>query len=122
MLRFVSDQQRCDYACLLLKAIRLVKWADVVNLHLPQFDAAWIAWLGKITKTFTVLTYHCDLVMPAGFINKLSNKFVLWMNDLAAGIVIRLWRIPKIMRNTLFFFQNLLRKQKLSNLRWSCLM
>ena len=66
-----------------LKAIRLVKWADVVNLHLPQFDAAWIAWLGKITKTFTVLTYHCDLVMPAGFINKLSNKFVLWMNDLA---------------------------------------
>lgn len=66
-----------------LKAIYLVKWADVVNLHLPQFDAAWLAWLGKKKKTFTVLTYHCDLVMPAGFVNQLSNKFVLWMNDLA---------------------------------------
>ncbi|NMB94157.1 MAG: glycosyltransferase family 4 protein [Flexilinea flocculi] len=66
-----------------MKAIHLVKWADVVNLHLPQFDAAWVAWLGKITKTFTILTYHCDLVMPGGFVNRIANKAILWMNDLA---------------------------------------
>ena len=66
-----------------MKAIHLVKWADVVNLHLPQFDAAWVAWLGKLTKTFTILTYHCDLVMPSGIVNRIANKAILWMNDLA---------------------------------------
>lgn len=64
-------------------AIYLVKWADVINLHLPQFDAAWVAWLGKISKKFTILTYHCDLEMPGGFVNQLSNKVILWMNNLA---------------------------------------
>ncbi len=65
------------------KAVRLVEWADVVNPHLPQFDAAWVAWLGKRKGKFTVLTYHCDLMMPPGLVNRIANRFVLWMNDLA---------------------------------------
>ena len=53
---------------------------DVVNIHLPQFDAAWVALAAKLKKTFSVLTYHCDLVMPSGWVNGLANRVVLWMN------------------------------------------
>lgn len=65
------------------KAVSLVRESDVVNIHLPQFDAAWLAWQGHHQKKLTVLTYHCDLQMPSGFVNQLANRFVLWMNDLA---------------------------------------
>lgn len=59
---------------------------DVVNIHLPQFDAAWVALAAKFSKTFSVLTYHCDLVMPPGWINRLANNVVLWMNRMAGKL------------------------------------
>ena len=65
------------------KAAQLAKEADVVNIHLPQFDAGWVALQARRHHKFTVLTYHCDLQMPAGLINQVANKAVLWMNDLA---------------------------------------
>lgn len=65
------------------KAVKLVEESDVISIHLPQFDASWLAWLGRHYHKLTVLTYHCDLQMPAGFINQLANKVVLGMNDLA---------------------------------------
>lgn len=65
------------------KALSLVRESDVISIHLPQFDASWLAWLGHHFHKLTVLTYHCDLQMPSGFINQLANKVVLGMNDLA---------------------------------------
>ena len=65
------------------KAVSLVRESDVISIHLPQFDASWLAWLGHHFHKLTVLTYHCDLQMPSGFINQLANKVVLGMNDLA---------------------------------------
>lgn len=62
---------------------------DVVNIHLPQFDAAWVALTAKLSKTFSVLTYHCDLVMPSGFINRVANNVVLWMNRMAGKLADR---------------------------------
>lgn len=67
------------------KAARLVKESDVVNIHLPQFDAAWVARKARAAGVFSVLTYHCDLQMPSGFVNQLANNVVLKMNDLAGS-------------------------------------
>jgi glycosyltransferase involved in cell wall biosynthesis len=56
-----------------IKAWRLIQAAEVVNLHVPQMDAAYLAmfsrWMGKPV----VLTYHCDLHLPKGFVHKLAN-------------------------------------------------
>ena len=42
-------------------AWKLVRRADVLSLHLPQFDAAGVAMRGRWLKKPTVITYHCDL-------------------------------------------------------------
>lgn len=65
-------------------ATRLVKEHDVVQLHLPQFDAAGIALRGRLRRKPTVITYHCDLKMPPGLISKAANVAVLTANKLAA--------------------------------------
>lgn len=65
-------------------ATRLVKEHDVVQLHLPQFDAAGIAFRGRLWNKPTVITYHCDLKMPPGFISKAANFAVHLANRLAA--------------------------------------
>lgn len=63
---------------------RLVKENDVIQLHLPQFDAAGIAFRGRLLRKPTVITYHCDLRMPPGLFNKAANVAILFMNNLAA--------------------------------------
>ena len=65
-------------------ATKLVKENDVIQLHLPQIDAAGIALRGKLEKKPTVLTYHCDLRMPWGILSWLANQGVHMMNNLAA--------------------------------------
>ena len=60
-----------------------VNWADVVSLHLPQFDAAGVALRGRLLGKPTVLTYHCDLQLPPGGFNQLVNQVVRGMNNLA---------------------------------------
>jgi glycosyltransferase involved in cell wall biosynthesis len=67
-----------------LEATRQIRAADVVLLHLPQFDAAGMAIRGKLFKKPTVLTYHCDLDMPAGFLSRIANVVVNFMNNIAA--------------------------------------
>ncbi|NMA13116.1 MAG: glycosyltransferase family 4 protein [Chloroflexi bacterium] len=67
------------------KTAQLVKESDVVNIHLPQFDAAWVAHRAHVAGVFSVLTYHCDLQMPSGFVNQIANRVVLKMNDLAGS-------------------------------------
>ncbi len=64
-------------------AWKLVNEADVLSLHLPQFDAAGVALRGRILKKPAVLTYHCDLKLPPGWFNALVNRVVKVMNDLA---------------------------------------
>jgi len=64
-------------------ATKLVLENDVIHLHLPQFDAAGLALRGRIFKKPTVITYHCDLLMPSGIFNWLANQAVHLMNYLA---------------------------------------
>ena len=65
-------------------ATRFTRWADVLSLHLPQLDAAGIALRGRLTRKPTVLTFHCDLQLPAGMFNRMVNTVIDTAN-LAAG-------------------------------------
>jgi glycosyltransferase involved in cell wall biosynthesis len=67
-----------------LIANRLVWEHDVIHLHLPQFDAAGIAFRGRTLRKPTVITYHCDLRMPPGILAYAANTAVRVMNNLAA--------------------------------------
>jgi glycosyltransferase involved in cell wall biosynthesis len=64
-------------------AWKYVRQADVVSLHLPQFDAAGVALRGRLLRKPTVLTYHCDLKLPPGPFNWIVNQAVHLMNNLA---------------------------------------
>lgn len=66
-----------------LLAWKYVRAADVLSLHLPQFDAAGVALRGRILHKPTLLTYHCDLQLPPGLFNRIVNQVVLLMNHLA---------------------------------------
>jgi len=65
-------------------ASKLVADHDAVHLHLPQFDAAGVALRGRILHKPTVITYHCDLLMPPGLLSRAANIGVKVMNNLAA--------------------------------------
>lgn len=67
-------------------AWKLVQQADVIHLHLPQFDAPGVALRGRIMGKPVVLTYHCDLQLPQGFFNSLIDRFVLVQNRLAGKL------------------------------------
>jgi len=55
------------------QAKRWVDWADVVNVHMPQFEAFVVARLAKRLKKPLVVTYHCDLVMSGGWFSRLAG-------------------------------------------------
>ena len=63
-------------------ANQLVRETDVIQLHLPQFDAAGVSFRGRLLKKPTVITYHCDLLMPPGLFNRIANLGVSIMNRL----------------------------------------
>jgi glycosyltransferase involved in cell wall biosynthesis len=67
-----------------LLANRLVAEHDAVQLHLPQFDAAGVALRGRLMHKPTVITYHCDLLMPPGLLSRSANLAVKLMNNVAA--------------------------------------
>jgi glycosyltransferase involved in cell wall biosynthesis len=65
-------------------ASKLASQTDVIQLHLPQFDAAGISLRGRLLKKPTVITYHCDLLLPSGLLNRVANMAVSFMNWLTA--------------------------------------
>jgi glycosyltransferase involved in cell wall biosynthesis len=64
-------------------ATRLVAEHDVVQLHLPQFDAPGVAMRGRLLGRPAVLTYHCDLRLPPGVPNRIVNLVIKWQNNMA---------------------------------------
>lgn len=64
-------------------ATKLVWQHDVVQMHLPQFDAPGVAVRGRLFRKPAVLTYHCDLQLPAGLFNRLINTVVDFQNNMA---------------------------------------
>jgi glycosyltransferase involved in cell wall biosynthesis len=66
-----------------LVATKLVWGHDVVQMHLPQFDAPGVALRGRLFGKPAVLTYHCDLQLPSGLFNRFVNTVVDFQNNLA---------------------------------------
>jgi glycosyltransferase involved in cell wall biosynthesis len=67
-----------------IQALKMTRRADVVNLHMPHLDAAYIAWFGKLMHKPVVLTYQCDLRLPHGPIHAIANQ-VSHVANLIAG-------------------------------------
>ncbi|MEZ5381179.1 MAG: glycosyltransferase family 4 protein [Microthrixaceae bacterium] len=58
---------------------------DAVSVHVPQFDGGAVALIGRLARRRTVVTYHCDLRLPEGLINRLADAATYLMNLVAAG-------------------------------------
>jgi glycosyltransferase involved in cell wall biosynthesis len=69
-----------------LWAWKLIQQAEVVNAHVPQPDAAVIAILSQLHRKPFVLTYHCDLQMPKGFVHYLANQVSHVTNHISARL------------------------------------
>lgn len=67
-------------------AWKLAQQADILHLHLPQFDAPGVALRGRILRKPVVLTYHCDLQLPQGSFNRMVDRVVQSMNQLAGQL------------------------------------
>ncbi len=67
-------------------AWRYVRQADVVHLHLPQLDAAYIALICRLLHKPVVVTYHCDLILPKGFIHSIANQVSHLANRISLGL------------------------------------
>lgn len=72
-----------------VEATREVLAHDVVGLHLPQLDAAGIALRARLLGRPSVLTYHCDLMLPEGAVNAIANRVVDFANRMAGTLVNR---------------------------------
>ena len=81
-------------------AWKLVRSADVIHLHAPQLDAALIAMIAKIQKKTVVLTYHCDMHLPRGFVHSLANVASNLANHLTARLA------DRIVHNTYDYAEN----------------
>lgn len=62
------------------QAKKWIEWADVVNVHMPQFESFGISRLAKQMNKSLVVTYHCDLVMSGSWFSRLAG----WGTNLLA--------------------------------------
>jgi glycosyltransferase involved in cell wall biosynthesis len=70
-------------------AAHYVATHDVVNVHMPQFEACLLALLGRAYGKPVVLTYQCDLRLPAGLFNRMVQWSLGPLNNLAAVLAHR---------------------------------
>lgn len=71
----------------------VAKWgrkASLVHLHAPMLEAGLIA--ARLRKVPVVLTYQCDVILPAG----LFNRFQTWALDRSHSIAMRRARIVAV--------------------------
>jgi glycosyltransferase involved in cell wall biosynthesis len=67
-------------------AWRLIRQADIVNTHVPQPDAALLGLFARLLRKPVVLTYHCDLDLPSGFVNFFANQASHLANHISASL------------------------------------
>lgn len=53
---------------------KLIREQDVVQVHVPQIDAAFLAAAARLSGKPVVLTFHCDLSLPPSILNRLANQ------------------------------------------------
>ena len=83
-----------------IKAWKLIGQSDVVNLHVPQFDASILAVIAKWRNKPVVMTYHCDIQMPTGLV----NQFAGWISGISHQLAAMMSDV--IVHNTLDFAEH----------------
>ena len=63
---------------------------EVVNIHMPQLEAAGLAALGRVFRRPVILTYQCDLRLPRGGFNRVVENALVPLNHLAARLADRI--------------------------------
>ncbi|HPH94896.1 MAG TPA: glycosyltransferase family 4 protein [Anaerolineaceae bacterium] len=85
---------------MLFRALGLLKNSDLINLHLPQFDAAPLSVASRMMGKPVLVTYHCDLRLPPGPVNALAN----WGSNLVNHLTCRL--AHRMVTNTLDYAEH----------------
>jgi len=70
----------------LLHAFRQLRLHDVLQLHVPQLDAAPLALLARLMGKPVVVTYHCDLSLPTSLLNGVANRASRLANGLTLSL------------------------------------
>ncbi len=73
-----------------LVAWQLFQGADVINLHVPQLDAAPLSVISRILKKPVVMTYQCDLRLPSGLVNQVADLVSTLANRVTGSIAGRI--------------------------------
>lgn len=68
------------------KAWQLFRGADVVNLHIPQLDAAPLSIISRLLGKPVVMTYQCDLKLPSGLVNQAAGLVSTIANQITGNI------------------------------------
>lgn len=67
-------------------AYRLMREHDVVHVHLPQAEGGPLAFIGHLlARKPVVLTYHCDLNLPPGPLNRVID-YMAFLSNVMAGV------------------------------------
>ena len=70
----------------LTKCYREVRKHDAVIINLPQFEGIIPALLGKIFGKKVVAVYHCEVVLPQGFFNRIINWLLNQSNRISLAL------------------------------------
>lgn len=63
------------------RAFALMLKNDIVSIHLPQAEAGALSFLARVVaRKPTVLTYHSDLQLPPGLVNRAIDRMVFTTN------------------------------------------
>lgn len=71
-------------------ATRLVRGHDVISIHVPQFDAPGLALRARLLRRPALITYHCDLQLPPGAMNRVADRVVIGANYAAAALATKI--------------------------------
>ena len=71
-------------------ATKLLREHDVLSLHVPQFEAGSLALRARLLHRPSVMTYHCDLQLPAGALNRVVDRAMATSNAVAARLCDRI--------------------------------
>ncbi len=69
-----------------LYAAAFIARNEVVNIHMPQFEAALLAALARASGKPALLTYQCDLRLPRGLFNRMVDAALVPLNEAAARL------------------------------------
>lgn len=62
---------------------RAMAGADVISMHTPMFETAFVGLLARMRRTPVVITHHGDLILPPGGFGRLIERTVRGLHRLA---------------------------------------